>query len=264
MQRKRTPGASSATIKVTCPRCKSKQKVPKSIAGTATRCPVCQHEWHITGGSPQDATPPPSPRDTEPVPGLASSARIAAVKPPNEQGGKTTTDDKSAGTDEQILSLLVKHDKRESDKQKVEAIAAVIALPLIGLVIWWLWWPSDSTSTDPSERSSFERIGYLKHNDNRIFTIAYKAGTPESEIRAHAEGLPYTDRRVMAVYYYPEGSKIPADGITLAAGIFEANEVLYETPGLSPWRYAYMRSFSGKTEFVDCQRNPDHSLSRKK
>ncbi len=113
--------------------------------------------------------------------------------------------------------------------------------------------------------SSFRQVGYFKDRArNRIFTIAYKTDTPRSEIRAHAEKLMYTHGQLMASYFYPEGSLIPADGVTLARTIHKANEVLYETPGLSTWRYAFMRYLNGTAEFVDCQENPGHDLCSKK
>ena len=121
---------------------------------------------------------------------------------------------------------------------------------------------SDGSSSD---QENFTEVGYLKDNaKNRILTISYKLGTSEDEIRAHAEGLMYTSGQMMAAYFYPEESIIPADGVTLAGSVSEANDVLYETPGLSKWRYAYMRYFDGTSEFVDCEQDPDNDLCRKK
>ncbi len=67
-----------------------------------------------------------------------------------------------------------------------------------------------------------------------------------------------------AAYYYTEGSSIPADGLTLAGGVFKANDVLYETLGLSKWQYAYMLGFKGGPQFVNCITNPDNDLCRQK
>ena len=116
-----------------------------------------------------------------------------------------------------------------------------------------------------NDDSNFRQVGYLKDNGkNRIFTIAYKPGTTEQEVRSHAERLMYTQGQVMAAYFYPEGSLIPADGVTLAGSMFKANDVLFETPGLSKWRYAYMRYLKGTSEFVDCEKTADNDLCRKK
>ena len=121
---------------------------------------------------------------------------------------------------------------------------------------------SDGTS---SSQSAFRQVGYLKDNaKNRIFTIAYKPGTTEQEVRSHAERSMHTQGQMMAAYFYPEGSVIPADGVTLAGSVFKANDVLFETPGLSKWRYAYMRHFRGTSEFVDCEKTPNSDLCRKK
>lgn len=126
---------------------------------------------------------------------------------------------------------------------------------------------SDGPSKDQSSsnRENFREVGYLKDNTkNRIFTIAYKPDTSEQEIRAHAESLMYTQGQMTAAYFYPEESLIPADGVTLAGSVFEANDVLYETPGLSKWRYAYMRGINGTSEFVDCEQDSGNDLCKKK
>lgn len=114
-------------------------------------------------------------------------------------------------------------------------------------------------------QSAFRQVGYLKDSaKNRVFTIAYTAGTTDQEVRSHAKRLMHTQGRMMAAYFYPEGSSIPADGVTLAGSVFKANDVLFETPGLSKWRYAYMRHFRGTSEFVDCEKTPDSALCRKR
>jgi len=112
---------------------------------------------------------------------------------------------------------------------------------------------------------NFTKVGYFKDStNNRIFTISFNLGTSEDKIRTYAEGLRYTSGQLTAAYFYPEGSIIPADGVTLASSVFEANDVLYEAPGLSKWRYAYMRYLNGTLEFIDCEKEPDNGLCRKK
>jgi len=122
----------------------------------------------------------------------------------------------------------------------------------------------DGLAADTDKQDNFRRVGYFKDsNKNRIYTISFKPGTPKREVLSYAEQLTYTQRRMMAAYFYPEGSAIPADGVTLAKSIFQANSVLYELPGLSCWRYAYMRYFKGTAEFIDCQQMPNSDLCRK-
>lgn len=112
---------------------------------------------------------------------------------------------------------------------------------------------------------SISRVGYLKDkSNNRIFTYSFKKGVTEQEIREHAKNLPNTNGRMTAAYYYIEGSLIPADGVTLAGSVFKANDVLFETPGLSKWQYAYMLGFKGEPQFVNCVTNPDNDLCRQK
>ena len=113
---------------------------------------------------------------------------------------------------------------------------------------------------------NFDKVGYFKDDlRNRIVTVTYKPGTSANEIRTYAESLMYTEGQMMAAYFYSEGGLVPADGVTLASTMTEVNDLLYETPGLSNWRYAYMRYFKiGATEFVNCEHDLDNDLCRKK
>ena len=50
---------------------------------------------------------------------------------------------------------------------------------------------------------SIKQVGYLKDKGkNRIFTLSFKKGVTEQEIRKHAENLPNTSHRMTAAYYY--------------------------------------------------------------
>lgn len=126
---------------------------------------------------------------------------------------------------------------------------------LLALIIGTIAYASDSINM----------VGYLKDKkSNRIFTYSFQKDVTEQEIRDHAKNLPNTGGRMTAAYYYIEGSLIPADGVTLAGGIFKANDILYETPSLSKWQYAYMFGFKGEVQFVNCVKNPDNDLCRQK
>jgi len=111
----------------------------------------------------------------------------------------------------------------------------------------------------------FNEVGYYKDKArHRIFAISFKNGTTEEQIKAYASKLMNTKGRFTAAYFYPEGSKIPSSGLTLAGSLVKANWLLYEAPGMSKWHYAYMHTVDGKTIFVDCIKNPKHDLSRQK
>jgi hypothetical protein len=111
--------------------------------------------------------------------------------------------------------------------------------------------------------AGLRRVGYFQDAKyNRIFTYTFPSAATSDEIEHAAYALPYTRGQLLAAYFYPEGSRIPADGITLAANVFRANEVLYDTPGLSSWRYAFMIPLAGLAEFVDCQATPKNDLCR--
>jgi len=115
-----------------------------------------------------------------------------------------------------------------------------------------------------SGNKNFNQEGYFKNNArNRIFTYSFKSGTTKQEVKEYARNLMNTPGRMTAAYFYPEGSLIPRDGVTLANSMDRVNYVLYDMPGLNKWRYAYMKYFTGSSEFVDCQESPNHDLCRK-
>ena len=113
--------------------------------------------------------------------------------------------------------------------------------------------------------SNFYQSGYFKDGaKNRIFTILIMGENVESDILSFARDRPNTSGQITAVYFYPKGSAIPADGITQAESVFRANDMLYVMDGLSKWQYAYMKNMNGSETFANCLSNPTHDLCRKK
>jgi len=118
--------------------------------------------------------------------------------------------------------------------------------------------------TESYAQDSIRQVGYLKDGSrNRIFTFEFRKGTPSATIRSFAKNLINTQGQITAAYFYKKGSRIPADGVTLAGSVFRANNVLYDIQGLSKWRYAYMKGFNGSAQFVDCKKTPTNDLCRK-
>jgi hypothetical protein len=108
--------------------------------------------------------------------------------------------------------------------------------------------------TKRRELSPVSQVGYFKSSANdRVFTARLSKGGSESDARAFAESKAYTEGQMTAVYIYSSEATIPADGITNASSVFDANEVL-DYPGMSSWNYAFMRYRNGQVEFVDCER----------
>jgi hypothetical protein len=111
----------------------------------------------------------------------------------------------------------------------------------------------------------YRGVGYLTDDaNNRIRTFELSSNATADSVQAHASRLTSTPGQILAAYYYSPGSTIPADGVTLAKTMTEANRVLYDVPGLSKWRYAYMKNFGGDVSFVDCDATPRSDLCRQK
>lgn len=117
--------------------------------------------------------------------------------------------------------------------------------------------------SESSKNKGFKQVGYLKDNSkNRIYTYAYSSHLSGTQIRSYAESLMSTSGQMMAAYFYPKGSLIPADGITLSKSIFQANDVLYKTKNLGKWKFVYMKNFNGAIKFINCDKTPKNDLCR--
>ncbi|PCH86030.1 MAG: hypothetical protein COB26_04715 [Piscirickettsiaceae bacterium] len=108
----------------------------------------------------------------------------------------------------------------------------------------------------------FERIGYFKGNKDRVFTVLYQDGATPLTIQAYAKNLPHTLESMTTAYFYKEGSTVPNDGVTLANGSISAINIIFETPGLSSWQYAYMIFRTGQEKFVDCIKTSSSDLCK--
>lgn len=97
-----------------------------------------------------------------------------------------------------------------------------------------------------------EQLGYFKSPvRDRVFTARMAPDASQEDVRDWAENRAHTEGHMTAVYVYAADAKIPADEITLARNVIEANQILDET-SFSAWRYAYMRYRTGVIEFADC------------
>ena len=85
----------------------------------------------------------------------------------------------------------------------------------------------------------------------------------DDDILKHAQKLPNTDRRMTAAYYFVNKSAPYIDNDTSNGQIYYINEILYESPQVNRWDYAYMRNLNGSEVFVNCNKEPSNDLCRK-
>jgi hypothetical protein len=110
----------------------------------------------------------------------------------------------------------------------------------------------------------FEQVGYFKDDgNNRIKTFILPPDASPETVAQHAHRQTATAGSLFAAYYYAPGSRVPADGVTLARNLVAATDVIYEGDGLSGWRFAFMRPRAGPELFVDCEATPGDDLCRK-
>ncbi|MEQ1760410.1 MAG: hypothetical protein ABL986_19020 [Vicinamibacterales bacterium] len=105
--------------------------------------------------------------------------------------------------------------------------------------------------------------GYFQDDRrNRIRTFELSAGVSAEEVHAHAKELQRTPGQLMAAYYYDVGNEAPKDRLTQTGSVLTANELLYDMPGGSTWRFAYVAGLGGAEQFVDCREKSDDDLCR--
>ena len=172
--------------------------------------------------------------------------------------------------DEEDVDWIVKKYSQEGKKGATEPkrkkasgygrLYAILFLVAIGIIfIMNVFYKGEGNSVN-----NFEQEAYFKNSQNmRVFTFSFEDGVESESVKEFATTLPNTTGRMTAAYFYARDSLIPRDGVTLAGTLNKANDVLYDMPGLSQWRYAYMVYLNGKTDFVDCEEDPQHDLCRK-
>ena len=140
----------------------------------------------------------------------------------------------------------------------MKAIAIIFILIILGNVLL------DDGADDPSY---FKQKGYFKDDSlNRIVSVELlKSQYSRSEVVKWAERTPNTPGQITQVYFYQRGGVIPSDGLTVdATSVLDAQEMLWETRGLSKWRYAYVTMINGSTQFIECEADPSNDFCRTK
>ena len=98
-----------------------------------------------------------------------------------------------------------------------------------------------------------QQIGYFKSStSDRIFTARLSENVEEEDARSFGESRPHTAGQMTAVYIYKNEAVIPADGVTFASSVFDANEALH-LPSLSSWKFVFMRYRNGSSVFINCE-----------
>ncbi|KIH78069.1 hypothetical protein SAMN05660860_02246 [Geoalkalibacter ferrihydriticus] len=99
---------------------------------------------------------------------------------------------------------------------------------------------------------------------SRIVAFEFAPGVSAEKIRDHAESLRHVEGRLLGAYFFEEGSRsIPPNILRRSLAIMNAVDLLYDTPEVDKWHFAFMRPFAGESRFVDCVENPQDALCRK-
>jgi len=100
---------------------------------------------------------------------------------------------------------------------------------------------------------------------NRVVIFVFKENISTGEVKAHSESLAHKEERLLAAYYFPEGSiSLPPTRLSRSGSIIRANDLMYDDGEISPWHYAFLRPFAGEPRFTDCLEAPADVLCRQK
>jgi hypothetical protein len=110
----------------------------------------------------------------------------------------------------------------------------------------------------------FIQYGYFKGDlRNRVFTYEMRGEINKRQAFDFARNRMNTVGQFTGVYFYEQGSAIPADGVTSASDMIEANKVVMELEAASKYVYLYWKQFNGNEVFVDCREDPTDQLCKK-
>jgi hypothetical protein len=136
-----------------------------------------------------------------------------------------------------------------------------LALAAITVALGWLG--KRMIEAEPKGDLEFWHAGYYRDASmDRIFTIGFLPSATEADVQRYAKQLMHSPGHTTTAYFYPEGGRIPAGGITNAASMADARQALRVAGGASPWRYAAVKDEQGQLRLVDCEERPDDPLCR--
>lgn len=137
----------------------------------------------------------------------------------------------------------------------------IAAIATATLAIGWLG--KSMIEREPSGDLEFWHAGYYRDASmERIFTIGFLPSATPADVKRYARQLTWTPGHTTVAYFYPEGSRIPAGGITGAASLADARQALRIAGGASPWRFATHKDGDGDLRLVDCEQAPNDPLCR--
>jgi len=109
----------------------------------------------------------------------------------------------------------------------------------------------------------FHQVGYFKDDSrNHILTVRIPATATKDQVEQYAKDQTIKAGHPASLYFFEDGSVIPVYGIMQAESSLVVNDLLYNTDGLSKWRFAFMRKQNGSTRMVDCAKYPESDLCR--
>jgi len=96
-----------------------------------------------------------------------------------------------------------------------------------------------------------QAAAFVSSTKDRIVIAHLTDEATEEDARKFAAERERNVGKMTAVYFYEPEARFPAQALTSAQSVSEANKLL-DDPDMSAWRYVFMHYKTGSSEFVDC------------
>lgn len=107
----------------------------------------------------------------------------------------------------------------------------------------------------------FDQVAYFRgDNRNRVYVLTAPVGTQAGVVQDRVEALFNTAGRFTAVFVFETSTAPPGiQAVTLASDYMAAIDLAY-SERFSGWRWRFVRTPTGETNWIDCVRRGNEDL----
>ena len=102
----------------------------------------------------------------------------------------------------------------------------------------------------------YDRKVYFKSSEKDRIYVLQADSLDEREAKKKALSLTHTPGKMTAVYVYGPNKRAPGNHLNTLNGVFEVNNLLYDSQDIDAWDYVLMRNRNGQNTWTNCNTNP--------